>query len=59
MTPSEREIHAGFKDSSLGRTRPKLSAEVDWWDRTRAEYITITITIQPPPFLSVPQFIAV
>ena len=28
-----------------GRTRPKLSAEVDWWDRTRAEYITITITI--------------
>ena len=28
-----------------GRTRPKLPAEVDWWDRTRAEYITITITI--------------
>ena len=23
-----------------GRTRPKLPAEVDWWDRTRAEYIT-------------------
>ena len=28
-----------------GRTRPKLPAEVDWWDRTRAEYITITITM--------------
>ena len=30
-----------------GRTRPKLPAEVDWWDRnrTRAVYITITITM--------------
>ena len=30
-----------------GRTRPKLprTSEVGWWDRTRAEYITITITI--------------
>ena len=30
--------------AGLGRTRPKLPAEVDWWDRTRAECITITIT---------------
>ena len=28
-----------------GRTRPKLPAEVDWWDRTKAECITITMTI--------------
>ena len=29
------------------RARPANAtpAEVDWWDRTRAEYITITITI--------------
>ena len=23
----------------------EATSEVDWWDRTRAEYITITITI--------------
>ena len=26
-------------------TRPKLTSEADWWDRTRAEYMPITITI--------------
>ena len=45
----EAERHGSSRERAYfihaGRTRPKLPAEVGWWDRARAEYITITITI--------------
>ena len=37
---------SGWNESgAVGRARWCGGGEVDWWDRTRAEYITITITI--------------
>ena len=38
-------VYMYYIHASDARGRTEATSEVDWWDRTRAEYITITITI--------------